>query len=604
MSLAPGHKRTESFFKAAADSTTSQRISCLHLEELKPAAVVQKVCQDLGVVSIPRDLARFLIQRSSGIPYYCEELLHCLRRNNMLLFSTGRQDKKVEDNWEGLIASAVEATPVVSATSSSSARNNSGRVCTIRADVSLETTVLPATLKEIALAELDRITLQKQMVLKFAAIIGPVFTTQLLAHILPTCTRHQMNYLLDMLVSDNILKWLKDTGVPRDIQGAREGPATSQQAGSGVERPSTSKETTEQQAGVLAFCAPLLREAAYELWPKRQRASTQRKCAAFLEKHAHKCRSCHGGDFVAFHRFAVPSPQDGEKCQGSADEDDWHSWEALVLAGEQLTKDRTHTPEGSANALQPQQAFSEEEFRASERFPPEGKWTTAQPSRTKEKDGGPCSCKCEAVIESVLVPLARHYVATGNASRAFYYLLECAAAYLHVSNSYMALMKLNEAEVLRNSMGKTATVLDCFEEATFFSLKAEVCCNLGRVGLAKKMTRQALSLLKKRFPQTRAGAFVKSLWERFQGALCDTNRRTPSLPLEARRKKLAWMLQQTRCLSLLGHLYSLEGTSGGRRFSRLAARMKANVDRRMDSSQEEDSHPDNCLSIPAFLSVS
>lgn len=118
-----------------------------------------------------------------------------------------------------------------------------------------------------------------------------------------------------------------------------------------MERPSTSKETTEQQAGVLAFCAPLLREAAYELWPKRQRASTQRKCAAFLEKHAHKCRSCHGGDFVAFHRFAVPGPQDRENCQGSADEDDWHSWEALVLAGEQLKKDRTHTPEGRLCAV-------------------------------------------------------------------------------------------------------------------------------------------------------------------------------------------------------------------------------------------------------------
>eukprot|EP00075_Anas_platyrhynchos_P023830 XP_027313083.1 adenylate cyclase type 10-like [Anas platyrhynchos] len=115
----------------------------------------------------------------------------------------------------------------------------------------------------------------------------------------------------------------------------------------------------------------------------------------------------------------------------------------------------------------------------------------------------------------------------------------------------MALMKLREAEVLRNSMRKTATVLDCFEKATFLSLKAEVCCILGCVGLAKKMTRQALSLLKKPFPQTCSGAFVTSLWERFQRALCDTNR-TPSLPLEARRKKVAWMLQQTRCLSSLG----------------------------------------------------
>lgn len=86
---------------------------------------------------------------------------------------------------------------------------------------------------EIALAELDRITLMKQTVLKFAAIIGPVFTTQLLAHILPTCIRQQMNYLLDVLVGDNIIKWLKNTGVPRDVQDAREGPATSQQAGSG-----------------------------------------------------------------------------------------------------------------------------------------------------------------------------------------------------------------------------------------------------------------------------------------------------------------------------------------------------------------------------------
>lgn len=60
MSLAPGHERTESFFKAAADSTVSQRISSLHLQELKPAAVVQKACQDLGVVSIPRDLARYV----------------------------------------------------------------------------------------------------------------------------------------------------------------------------------------------------------------------------------------------------------------------------------------------------------------------------------------------------------------------------------------------------------------------------------------------------------------------------------------------------------------------------------------------------------------
>ena len=97
---------------------------------------------------------------------------------------------------------------------------------------------------------------------------------------------------------------------------------------------------------MLVFCVPLLREAAYELWPERQRVALHRKCAAFLERHAHKCKSCSQGDFVAFHRFTVTSTQEGGSSQGPAEQGDPHSWEALVLAGEQLKRDRTHTPEG------------------------------------------------------------------------------------------------------------------------------------------------------------------------------------------------------------------------------------------------------------------
>ncbi|XP_052635703.1 adenylate cyclase type 10-like [Harpia harpyja] len=330
MSLAPGYARTEGFCKAAADNTTSQKITYLRLDELKPSAVVQTVCQNLRVDST--DLARFLIQRSSGIPYYCKELLGCLLCNDMLLLRTRRRAEKAEDNWESLI---IEASPLA-ATSSSSAGND-GRVCIIRPDVNPENTVLPTTLKEIALAQLDRIKPLKQTVLKFAAVIGPVFTTQLLSHILPDGMRHKMNCLLDMLVSDNILKWLKTTEVPEDVRDPTKGPGTSRQAGSGVERPSPSKKTTERQSGVLVFCVPLLREAAYELWPERQRVALHRKCAAFLERHVHKCKSCGQGDFVAFHRFTVTRTWEGGSSQGPAEQGDPHSWEALVLAGEQLT---------------------------------------------------------------------------------------------------------------------------------------------------------------------------------------------------------------------------------------------------------------------------
>ncbi|KAM9264318.1 adenylate cyclase type 10-like [Morus bassanus] len=586
MSLAPGYARTESFCKAAADETMSHNITYLHLDKLKPSAVVQKVCQDLGVVSISRDLARFLIQRSSGIPYYCEELLRCLRRSDMLLSCTRRRGEKGEDNWESLTASAVEASPL--AASSSSSAGDDGRVCIIRPDVNLENAVLPVTLKEIALAELDRLKPLKQMVLKHAAVIGPVFTTQLLSHILPAGIRHKMNCLLDMLVRDNILKWLKNTEVPEDVQDPTKGPATSLRAESGVERSSPSKTTAERQSGVLAFCVLPLQEAAYQLWPERQRVALHHKCAAFLERHVHKCKSCSQGDFVAFHRFAVTSTQDGGSCQGPADQGDSRSWEALVLAGEQMRRDRTHATEDAEDDLQQQQAFMEEDFGVAGRFLAKSEETTELSSKSDGKHSGACSCECKAIVESVLVPLARHYLAMGDAARAFYYLLECAAAYLHVSNSYMALVKLNEAEVLRNSVEKKANVIACFEEAVFFSLKGEVCCRTGRMKLAKKMIREALSLLKRQFPRTCIGALVKSQVEKLQCAAY-VARRAASLPQEARRKRLAWLLQQSRCLSLLEHLFSLEGTSSGQTFSRLAARMKANTDRAADSYRAADS---------------
>ncbi|XP_074465243.1 adenylate cyclase type 10-like [Larus michahellis] len=174
MSLAPGYEITESFRKAAADNATSQKITYLHLDKLKASVVMQKVCKDLGVVSIPRDLVRFLIRTSSGIPYYCEELLRCLRANDMLQFCTRRQSGKAKDNWESLITSAAEASSLA-ATWSSEARND-GRVCLLRPGVTLENTALPIPLKEIALTQLDRMQPLTRMVVKFAAIIRPAGT--------------------------------------------------------------------------------------------------------------------------------------------------------------------------------------------------------------------------------------------------------------------------------------------------------------------------------------------------------------------------------------------------------------------------------------------
>ncbi len=58
-----------------------------------PTRTVLHLTSLVSVVLLPR----FLIQRSSGIPYYCEELLRYLCCNSMLLLHT-RRPKEGKDN--------------------------------------------------------------------------------------------------------------------------------------------------------------------------------------------------------------------------------------------------------------------------------------------------------------------------------------------------------------------------------------------------------------------------------------------------------------------------------------------------------------------------
>lgn len=60
---------------------------------------------------------------------------------------------------------------------------------------------------------------------------------------------------------------------------------------------------------------PLLREAAWELWPRAQQIALHLECACFLRDLACRCGSCHGGDFVPFHRFAICSTK---SCSGTS----------------------------------------------------------------------------------------------------------------------------------------------------------------------------------------------------------------------------------------------------------------------------------------------
>ncbi|XP_050809746.1 adenylate cyclase type 10-like [Gopherus flavomarginatus] len=222
--------------------------------------------------------------------------------------------------------------------------------------------------------------------------------------------------------------------------------------------------------------------------------------------------------------------------------------------------------------------------------------------RGKEEATNLAPCECGERVESVVSALACHCLMVNDRTRAFYYLLESVAASLHLSNNYMncvlwagggpvshriSLCLLEAYLYLKKASGlqelSALAVFPClkrpklkinqFEEATFCSLRGEVCFNMGQIALAKKLIKRALCLLHKGFPRTWLGAFFQSLLEESKHSVYHTQQRQAQ---HTDGKALAVLQQQIHCLSLFWQLYSLDSTAN-RKYSRLAALMEINL---------------------------
>ncbi|KYO24354.1 adenylate cyclase type 10 isoform C [Alligator mississippiensis] len=709
MALSPFHYRARQPCPSAVNIIKSPQTTYVQLRELKPSVILQKACQDLGVVSIPRELETFLIQRSHGIPYYCEELLRNLYLHNALMFHVLDEEEEIEDEWERLFTNPVKG--MTFKTSSSISLESAEKelyICTICQNVKLQNITLPPSLKGIALAEIDNMSPSEQMVVKCAAVIGQNFTTELLFHILPEWTKNKMIQTLAALVEANIFKCFHQG---REFQIAVEHGLSSLDIYDPVRKMNlTGKETGVQmsvanrirleqavmQCCGMGFCMALMQEAAYELWLKSQKEALHHKCGAYLQKQAHKCKRCGEGDFISFHRYAIEMtleiPDDQELVFEEPEEYPFSEAASLVTAIA-LGKIESPSFEGIDRKVVPAEMCSEENNTELNEEIPESRnklntifsgvqsyldtaavvmrtisrhspsrifrpldedihmpifsrrhGSVAQNAtedhhisafsrglgsiiphiaedigRLLKKDGTlleenlraeaaqkefldrmdeiirlfgqgrgkityMASCECEQIVASVFMPLARHCMAIGDEDRALYYLLECAAAYLRLSNNYMAFMNLNIAESLIKSLDPRRNVISPFEEATFYSLKGEVCYNMGQMKLAKKMFKKALSLLGRKFPLTSIGVFFKTVTEMSKHASQQKNQPCPH-PSKTGEKKLACLYQQNHCLSLLWQIFSQDSANTSRKFSQLAALMSVN-----SAEESEDEH--------------
>lgn len=434
-------------------------------------------------------------------------------------------------------------------------------VCTVKDDVNLDTVLLPPLLKEIAVNQLDQLSPEEQLLVKCAAVIGHSFHIDLLQHLLPGWGKNKLLQVLRALVDIHVLRWCNKSQelptepilMPSSIEIIEQ---TKEERKSDAGSPLRLQEKLSlPQTEVLEFGVPLLQEAAWELWPKAQQTALHLECAWFLRDLACRCGSCHGGDFVPFHRFAICSTKSSSGTSRFCSYKDTGSILTQVIPDKLQLPSPQDSFQFQTKSPRSQEAFTREHCRTEEEFLDQVNRKLAQTSPEKDMlTMKPCHCK--EVLKLVLSPLTQHCLVIGETTCAFYYLLEAAAASLDLSDNYMRKVKICQ-----------------FEEATFCCLRSEVCFNMGQITLAKKLARQALRLLKRNFPWTWFGVIFQTFLEKCWRS-CSLSQ-PPDNPTE-NKKKLAILQQQVQCLSLLWQLYNLEATASSRRFACLATLMQEN----------------------------
>ncbi|XP_003414943.1 adenylate cyclase type 10 [Loxodonta africana] len=545
------------------------------LGAVQPKDILNKICLDLNVSGIRKELDSYLVEGSCGIPFYCEELLKDLDHHRVLIFQPMESEEKANVNWNNLFKNFTKPTEELNMLVPSSEEGNE-EVCNIAGGVRLKNLSPPASLKEISLVQLDSMSLSHQMLVRCAAIIGQTFTTELLFEILPCWNMKMMIKALATLVESNIFDCfrngkelrmaLKQHAASFEVHFRSLSLKPSEGMALGEEEELRELESEVIECHIIRFCKPMMQKTAYELWLKDQKKAMHLKCARFLEENAHKCDHCRSGDFIPYHHFTVDirlNTLDVDTIKKMAKAHGIKTEEEITFSKSEIPKKSNIFPDD----------LSSEEIR--EKILGFFDIIITK-MKTTEEDIIPLeSCQCEEILEIVILPLAYHFLALGENNKALYYFLEIASAYLILNDNYMAYMYLNEGERMLKTLRKQKSWSQTFESATFFSLKGQVCFNMGHMVLAKKMLRKALKLLNRVFPYTLFSLFLHTHIEKNRH-FHYLNQQTQESPPHG-KKRLAQLYRQTACFSLLWKIYSSNYFFHYKYYAHLAAMMQVNT---------------------------
>ncbi|XP_062408009.1 adenylate cyclase type 10-like [Sardina pilchardus] len=562
------------------------------LTGLEPSVIAQLACQILGVVRIPTEVELFLVERSHGVPYYCEELLKSLYLSDMVYISEVEENEDCKDVDLLFPGPSVEVPICSSRTSSEEeirkksmgldilAQENTSSlkcrkiaaldestsdrlkyVCLTNDGAKFHQIPIPLTLKGMALAHLDQLLPNEQMVVKCAAIIGHTFTTQMLTHILPELTEDKLNATLVSLFKagtfvcgsrpENMvdLSLASESYVlscycdQRSVDGKARMKDEDEEKEEEEEMPGQASESGMWRCDVMRFRTALVKETAYDLWLQEQRRDFHAKCAAYLIKRAHRCAHCPVDEFIHGHKAAV----------GAA------IIEIHGVLNAQVSCEKALLNSQNTEHLSPR--------RGTIMIAPKPALETGDVEETlavldaiiqDHQEGAKLSrwCQCAQVLEVVLTPMARHWIGVGDVPKAVYYLLETSAACIYLSYNLKALTYLNEIQTILDNVKAGRSAFDTavkgrmkickFERACAYRLRGQVLFNTGQIKEAEAMLTKALRLLGRWLPLTHFVTSVKLVYERMRKL------RLQSQELQKpEEKRLAYLHEQINCLSFM-----------------------------------------------------
>lgn len=408
--------------------------------------VVELVCQQLGVNTIPDQLKEIVMKRSHGVPLWCEELVETMVELDYL---------QVVNDDDVTSSSVNEGEVPKKALLSFKGRSNS--------IIQSEDIPIPDSVNGMVLARIDHMSASEQMSLKCAAIAGTNFSRSMLQAIIPNCMPTAFHKSLNDLAEAGIIECAVASKV-RSMKCEENEEDLLQHSESSLYCPCLEKSehinkpadllhkhhTTYplvEECESLQFVHNYIQETAYNLWTETQRKTLHEAAAHFLESQAHKCKNCGGGDFLTGRNNSI-----AKKMKSNI------SKRVYVGSGGSRLQQRHGKTANQREGVQGGGKAKQKNRKTSGSSGESTRSSMQQDGDEKRKQSINVmleidmeECHCDLVLAYVYPQLVRHWRAAGDLHNTMTYLIEEASAAVATYNNMESLSLLQEAsEIIEN----------------------------------------------------------------------------------------------------------------------------------------------------------